>query len=235
MVDGNLVNEKDWFFIFRLAKLGLFQGISLTTQEIADKIDSAQQTVSRRLKKLLKVEILERKSLGKNNTLKITSKGVALLKLVYFDLENIFDKKKSKHKQAFYGNIQTGMGEGKYYVSIPKYFEKFSEFLGNPPFPGTLNLELADECIENYYINIVNQNTRIIPKFETEHRTFGSVQCYDIWLYPTEKKEEKIKCVILDIRRTSHKKGTVEIVSNYNLRNKFNLVDNSKIQFNFIC
>ena len=69
--------EKDWFLIYHLAKIGSFRGITLTTQEIAEKISSTQQTVSRRLNKLRNLELIEIKTIGKKSTLKITQKDVS--------------------------------------------------------------------------------------------------------------------------------------------------------------
>ena len=82
MVEEDKADEKDWFFIFWLSKLGLFEGISLTTQEIAERISSTQQTVSRRINRLRDLDLIDLKSQGKRNLLKITTKGIAELKVI---------------------------------------------------------------------------------------------------------------------------------------------------------
>jgi riboflavin kinase len=227
-------NEKDWFLIYQLAKIGSFRGITLTTQEIAEDLGSSQQTISRRLNKLRDLELIEIKTRGKKSTLKITQKGKAYLKVIQLDLEDIFDHEKSGI--IYYGSVQTGMGEGKYYVKIPNYFHRFSELLGKEPFPGTLNVILEDDYIEEFYLTVSSQKPKIIDSFtNTElNRTFGPVNCYYVEIFHSEREKEKIKCLFLDIRRTSHKKGVVEFVSHFNLREKFHMMDDDKIGIRFV-
>ncbi len=229
-------NEKDWFLIYKLARIGSFRGITLTTQEIAEEVLSTQQTVSRRLNKLRDLEFIEITTKGKKNIMKITQKGKAFLKVIQLGLEDIFAHEKTGIK--YYGSVQTGMGEGKYYVKIPNYFSKFAEFLGEEPisrrgaisrdiepFPGTLNVVLDDNYTEEFYLAIDNQKPKIIDSFtSTElNRTFGPVNCYNVEIFNSEREEEKVKCLFLDIRRTSHKKNIVEFVSNFTLREKFTI------------
>ena len=227
-------NEKDWFFIYQLAKIGSFRGITLTTQEIAEKISSTQQTVSRRLNRLRDLDFIEIKTIGKKSTLKITQKGKAYLKVIYSDLEKIFDHEKTG--TFYYGSVQTGMGEGKYYIKIPNYFHRFTELLGEAPFLGTLNVVLEDKYIEEFYLTVNNQKPKIIDSFTNTklNRTFGPVNCYDVEIFYSEREEEKIRCLFLDIRRTSHKKNVVEFVSHINLREKFNMKDGDKIGIKFV-
>lgn len=230
-------NEKDWFLIYQLAKIGSFRGITLTTSEIADEISSTQQTVSRRINKLRDLELIEIKTIGKGkkSTLKITQKGKAFLKVIQLGLEDIFSIEK-KTGLNYYGSVQTGMGEGKYYVKIPNYFHRFSELLGKEPFPGTLNVILEDDYIEEFYLTVSSQKPKIIDSFtNTElNRTFGPVNCYNVEIFHSEREKEKIKCLFLDIRRTSHKKNVVEFVSHINLREKFNMMDDDKIGIRFV-
>lgn len=227
-------NEKDWFLIYQLAKIGSFQGINLTTQEIAEEISSSQQTISRRLNKLRDLELLEIKTKGKKSTLKITQKGKAFLKVIHLGLEEIFDHEKSGI--IYYGSVQTGMGEGKYYVKIPNYFSKFAELLGEEPFPGTLNVFLEDDYIEEFFLTVSNQKPKIIESFTNTdlNRTFGPVNCYNVEIFHSEREEEKIRCLFLDIRRTSHKKEIMEFVSHLNLRERFAMKDGDKIGIRFV-
>ena len=234
MTEKDQANEKDWFLIYKLAKIGSFRGITLTTKEIADEIASTQQTVSRRLNKLRDLELIEIITIGKRSTLKITQKGKAFLKVIHYDLKEIFDNEKTG--KFYYGNVQTGMGEGKYYVKIPNYFSKLSELLGEEPFPGTLNVVLEDDYIEEFYLTVNNQKPKIIDSFTNTdlNRTFGPVNCYNVEVFYSEREEEKVKCLFLDIRRTSHKKNVVEFVSNFNLREKFLMKDGDKIGIKFV-
>ena len=229
-------NEKDWFLIYQLAKIGSFRGITLTTQEIAEEISSTQQTISRRINKLRDLELLEIKTRGKKSTLKITQKGKAYLKIIQLGLEEIFDHEKTGTGIVYYGSVQTGMGEGKYYVKIPNYFSKFAELLGEEPFPGTLNVVLEDDNIEEFFLTVSSQKPKIIESFTNTdlNRTFGPVNCYNVEVFHSEREEEKIRCLFLDIRRTSHKKEIMEFVSHLNLREKFLMNDGDKIGIRFV-
>ena len=40
------------------------------------------------------------------------------------------------------GTVQSGLGEGAYYMSLRPYTDQFLEILGFSPFPGTLNVQL---------------------------------------------------------------------------------------------
>lgn len=227
-------NEKDWFLIYKLARIGSFRGITLTTQEIAEEVSSTQQTVSRRLNKLRDLEFIEITTKGKKNKMKITQKGKAYLKVIQLGLEDIFDHEKSGI--IYYGSVQTGMGEGKYYVKIPNYFSKFAELLGEEPFPGTLNVFLEDDYIEEFFLTVSNQKPKIIESFTNTdlNRTFGPVNCYNVEIFHSEREEEKIRCLFLDIRRTSHKKEIMEFVSHLNLRERFAMKDGDKIGIRFV-
>jgi DNA-binding MarR family transcriptional regulator len=46
------LEEKEWFLLFYLSKMGALQGISKTTTELAEELPPSQQTISRRLNSL---------------------------------------------------------------------------------------------------------------------------------------------------------------------------------------
>lgn len=231
-MDQMEIGEKEWFLLFHLAKFGALSGIKITTQIIADKINSTQQTVSRHLKNLIDKGFVQRDLFEKTPLLKITDEGIKILKQMNYDLSEILNS--DKKSKIFFGRVQTGMGEGAYYIKMPNYFEKFREFLSNEPFLGTLNVLLDSKYIEEYYFKIEQMKPKIIDGFQSEGRTFGPVNCYDIDIFTNDKQDFFIRALILDIRRTSHKKGTVEIVSHYNLRKEMNLVDGSQVGIKFV-
>ena len=43
------------------------------------------------------------------------------------------------------GEVTSGLGKGKYYMSKQVYQEEFDDKLGFRPFPGTLNLKVDEE------------------------------------------------------------------------------------------
>lgn len=116
------------------------------------------------------------------------------------------------------GKVIKGLGEAKFWVGkINKIFKE--EFQMNL-FPGTLNIKLEQNYkMENYAI--------ISPE------KYGGI--YDVYVK---------KCLIFDkeayILRTSknetgngdHPLTIIEIVSDINLREKFNLKDDAEVQIN---
>lgn len=231
-MDEMEIGEKEWFLLFHLAKFGAISGIKITTQIIADKINSTQQTVSRHLKNLIDQGFIQRDLFEKTPFLKITEEGIKILKHVNYEISEILNIEEKSN--IFFGRVQTGMGEGAYYIKMPNYFEKFREFLGNEPFLGTLNILLDSKHLEEYYFKIDKMKPKIIDGFQSEGRTFGPVNCYDVEIFTEDKPDSPIRALILDIRRTSHKKGTVEIVSHYNLRKFMGLVDGSQVGIKFV-
>ena len=43
------------------------------------------------------------------------------------------------------GKVRSGKGDGKYYIGMDVYQDRFREVLGYSPFPGTLNIEVDVE------------------------------------------------------------------------------------------
>ena len=48
-------------------------------------------------------------------------------------------------KMKLFGRVVSGKGEGKYYMSLPPYKEKFKNILEFEPYEGTLNIKLGHE------------------------------------------------------------------------------------------
>jgi riboflavin kinase len=131
----------------------------------------------------------------------------------------------------FTGTVSSGIGEGAFYVKIPEYLSQFTEILGGQPYFGTLNIYIDDENNqrEKYY-EILNQiKGKRVKGFTTNERTYGSVECFDAIIYPQNKTYLRENALILNIHRTSHKYGTLELLSQKCLRDVFGLKDDSKV------
>lgn len=231
-MENETIDEKDWFLLLNLAKLGALDNpLQMTTTEIAKSLGSTQQTISRRLKKLRETGHIDPAIWGTNKEIMLTTLGRSILKDVFIDLKTVF--RPQSQPKIYKGYVQRGMGEGKYYVSLPTYFENFSRLLGSKPYLGTLNVTINSEQVEEYYAELDTHPYHIIEGFETEDRTFGPVKCYDILVCKINDHQKCVKGLILDIKRTSHTKGTVEIVSDKNLRILLDLDDDSRVAFKF--
>ena len=109
------------------------------------------------------------------------------------------------------GVIIDGLGEGRYYVKIPRYHQQFVEKLGFEPYPGTLNVKLNQPSIQ-IRKKLDSLGWINIDGFEADGRTFGNARCLlcTIGGYP---------CAIVVPGRSHYPEDIVEILSPVQLRN----------------
>jgi riboflavin kinase, archaea type len=225
------LDEKEWFLLYELSKIGALVGISKTTTEIASLLSSSQQTISRRLKSLKEKGFIINTIKKSEIQIKISEKGKVVLSEIFQNLKNVLVE---KARTLYYGQVQTGLGEGKFYIQLPEYNIQFTNLLKTTPYPGTLNILLEREYMDDFYYSLSQQEYLSINGFESMGRTFGEVKCYKISITANGNSHNEYECLLVDIRRTSHQKGTVEIVSNYNLRKNLNLEDGSLVRLSFV-
>ena len=147
----------------------------------------------------------------------------------YFNLKDLFENKKPQEEIVIIGKVIKGIGEGAYYMRA--YHDKINEKLNFIPFEGTLNIKLNKNFINfnfDRYVSVV------IDVFKKGGRTFGKVKCIPVKLMVKGKNKKEIKkenCFIIIPERTHHK-NTIEVISEFNLKEKLNLEedDNVKIQ-----
>lgn len=130
----------------------------------------------------------------------------------------------------FQGTVQPGFGTGAFYVSLPHYFEAFTEFLKHPPFPGTLNVLFTNEDYHKLDTLLDTLDPLIISGKTDTTKGNWRIQCYctQVW---NEREQEKVKALLLRFSRPDHKKEIIEFVSAHHLREKFHLEDSSPIYF----
>jgi riboflavin kinase len=225
------LDEKEWFLLYELSKIGALDGISKTTTDIASLLSSSQQTISRRLKFLKEKGYIINTIQGSVIQIKISDKGKLILTEVFQNLKNLLVEKARTH---YYGQVQTGLGEGRFYIQLPEYNMQFTNLLKTPPYPGTLNILLEREYMDDFYYSLSQHDYLTIHGFESKSRTFGEVKCYKVNITANGNSDKEIQCLLVDIRRTSHQKGTIEIVSHQNLREKLHLTDGSLVRLAFV-
>ena len=209
------MGDSNSLLIYIGEKGALYKEIELSTIQISKDTSVSQQTVSRKLIELEKEGLLKRIASTRGIKLRITNKGIEILKKVYIKLSNIFGEK----KDSLGGFVESGLGEGSYYLSFRGYNEQFRKKMGIIPFKGTLNVKIDyDEFLQF----IANKEKVIIDGFRAENRTFGSIIAYKI-------KLNSIDSAIIIPERTSHEKSTIEVISETNFRKKFNLKDGDKV------
>lgn len=193
--------------------------VMISCKEFAEKINQSVQTASRRLKELEKAGLIERTITKDGQFVVITEKGRNLLHAEYLDYKRIFE---GAETLKFRGVVFSGLGEGRYYVSLEGYKKQFKEKLGIDPFPGTLNLRIPKEEIGIKKRLDVEQGIRI-DGFTAENRTFGEVKAFKC-------KVNGLIAFIVMPKRTHHLSDVVEIIAEKKLRDELNLKDGDIVE-----
>ncbi len=224
------IAEKHLIMLVTIAYHNKFEEEPCKIKDLITKLNSTQQSVSRHLIELEKEGLIKRSLDRKNQIIHLTEKATNILRGHYEMLHMIFSDL-TNGSLDFSGTINSGLGEGAFYVKIPQYLSQFKSLLGAEPYHGTLNVYLTDENnqIDRYYNVIKNLKPKKINGFETKERTYGAVECFEAFIASYDKPEIRERCFILNIHRTSHKYGTLEIISDKYLRGVLGLQDHSKV------
>jgi riboflavin kinase len=200
-----------------LAEQGaLYKQVELSTTKVAKELGLSQQTISRKLIDLEDERLIERASSNKGMKIKLTSKGIDRIKQEYDRYKKIFENKLSNIQAS----VESGIGEGSYYVSQPKYVAQFIQKLNIDPYSGTLNVKVDYPKFLQF---ISSLDKIIIDGFKSQNRSFGQIIAYRI-----KVNGERAAIVIPD--RTSHSRDTIEIISRTHFRKRFKLKDNDKVR-----
>ena len=120
------------------------------------------------------------------------------------------------------GTVVSGLGKGKKFIALEGYAEQFRTKLGYEPFPGTLNLEV-DESVHEQLVDV--EPIRI-DAWEDGEQSFGVVDCYPATVEGNDT-DEAVPLHVIVRRRTDHDISTLELISPVNLREEFDLSDES--------
>ncbi len=191
--------------------------VNVSTEEIARMTSLSQQTASRAIISLSKEGLISRVPESRKQTLSITATGLSYLKQQLAELSLILG---NINAISFTGTVESGLGEGKYYISRKNYIVQFQQKLGFIPYLGTLNVRLSEGQEANALI-LKDSSGIYIEGFKTEDRTFGPVKAFRVELNGTE-------CALIMPERTVHV-NTVELISPHFLREKLSLEDGQKV------
>ncbi len=198
-----------------IAKDGLFDSVDTSTMRIASELNVSQQTVSRDLRDMEKLGLIKRDATPSGISIVLDDKGRDFLKKHFEKLNEIFEKKKELD-----GLVTTGIGEGKYYVSLNGYQKQFTKKLGFKAYPGTLNLKVNRKYALGFFSSLKLVE---INNFSTKKRTYGSLKCYKV-------KINGVDGAIVVPERARHGEEIIEIIAPVYLRNKLGLKDNNKVK-----
>lgn len=178
----------------------------------------SQQSASRYLIELVNGGYIERRLAQGGQIITILKKGISDLRKEFSEYSLIFG---TQEKIEMKGVLETGLGEGGYYISKKGYMEQFQSKLKWKPYEGTFNLRLNDDEIPKIEAMKAAEGI-LIEGFEQEGRTFGKA-----WVFKCSLKNGKEiveNCAIISPKRT-HYRRVVEIISPIFLREKLNAKD----------
>lgn len=199
----------------RLALMGANrEQVSLSSTIFATSLGMSPQTAARRLSTLEEDGYISRVVTPEGQKVKITDKGISLLRSEYLDYQRLFEK---NGHAVLKGKVVTGLGEGQYYISLDGYRNQFNEKLGFDPYPGTLNIRLTEPFApsEHEAVNIAG--------FKGESRTFGGCKCYPVRI-------KGVKAAIIRPDRTSYPPNLIEIIAPIKLRQSLGLKDGDEVE-----
>jgi len=215
---------KQVFVLYKLAEMGACRRtVKVSTEYLAEKMGSSQQTASRHLIQLEKKGWIRRTITPEGCLIKMTDSGVAELKRLYSGLRLIMEAAYPP-SVTLEGAVFTGLGEGAYYVMREGYRKQFMERLGFDPYPGTLNLKLTADYDIKTRTELEAYPAIEIQGFKNESRTFGPVKCYPAVI------NNKVKGAVVLALRSHYNSSVLEVIAPTYLRSQLKLKDGNKVK-----
>lgn len=213
-----MVRPADVEALKQLALLGaLDHPVELASGEFAELIDVSQQTGSRRLIELGDADLVRREMGVRKQRIRITDTGRDVLRAEHALYQRLFERPKDLDLA---GTVETGLGEGRYYLSRPGYDDQFTAMLGWKPYPGTLNVALSGA--EANKLRILKRDpVHVVEGFEAEGRTFGGVLCS-----PARIGDQP--CAVV-LPNRSHYSQTLEVIAPVCLRDALPCNDGDRL------
>jgi riboflavin kinase, archaea type len=222
-----MTDALEWRLVYTLLKLAEMgahkRTAKISTEYLADKTNTSQQTASRYLIELDRQGYIKRTITHDGCLIRISQSGVTELQKLYQNLKFLMEAAYPP-SVTMEGVVFTGLGEGAYYTSKEHYRKQFVEKLCFDPYPGTLNLRLATEYDMKTRTEIEGYPAIDISGFTGEDRTFGAIKCYPVAI------GNKVRGALLSATRTHYDASVLEIVAPVCLRKHLNLKDGSKVK-----
>ncbi len=192
--------------------------VVLTSGEVGERLGVSQQAAARYLVELERRELVVRTLANRRQRLQLTPAAMELLRTEYRGYRRIFE---GPGRLAVTGEVASGLGEGRYYLSQPGYVLQFTERLGYSPYPGTLNVRLRPVEIRHLAV-LKDWNGIRIDGFEAAGRTFGGATCYPARLNGRA-------CHLIRPDR-SHYQDVVEFIAPVRLRTSLRVKDGDSVK-----
>jgi riboflavin kinase len=212
------------FTLLKLAEMGAHRRTAkISTEYLAGKLGTSQQTASRYLIELDHNRLIERTMTPEGCLIKVTDIGLKELRKLYSTLQLVIEAVYPP-SVTLEGVVFTGLGEGAYYTSNEGYRKQFMEKLGFDPFPGTLNLKLTTDYDMKSRSELDSYPAIEIEGFKSEDRSFGPVKCYPVII------ENAVKGAIITALRGHYDASVVEVIAPVPLRKNLKLKDGHKVK-----
>jgi riboflavin kinase len=193
--------------------------VFVSSQTIGEMLGISQQTASRRLKGLESQGFVTRTIAPDGQHVTVTSTGEEELRKEYQAYCRIFSERNIGY--VLTGTVVSGIGEGKYYMSLEPYKQQFKTFLGFEPYPGTLNIRLPASQLP-VRKKIDGLDWIRIKGFSTDGRTFGDAKCLPCRI-------GDIACGIVVPGRTHYPEDIIEVIAPIALRRKLGVEDSDTV------
>ena len=120
------------------------------------------------------------------------------------------------------GEVTTGLGKAAFFLSQEFYTNEFKKYCGFVPFPGTLNVIVSEEYLDE--INEIKNNCENLIKPD---EGFGAVKFIEA------KLNEDIDGAIVFPAKTTHEENYLEFIAELKLRDVLNLEDGDTVILEF--
>ena len=120
------------------------------------------------------------------------------------------------------GEVTTGLGKAAYFLSQEFYTREFRKNLGFIPFPGTLNVIVSDDYLDEIS-EIKNSCENLIKPDEG----FGAVKYIEAVL------NGKVNGAIVFPAKTTHEENYLEFIAENKLRDELGLEDGDTVFLEF--
>lgn len=198
---------------------GLNGSVFLNSQRLGGDLGISAQTASRRLKSLEGQGLIRRTLIADGQQVTVSESGESALRQEYCDYYRLFGGKEKDFQLT--GTVESGLGEGAYYMSLRQYSQQFERILGFTPYPGTLNLRLSPVAVQRRK-KLTIADWCVVEGFESEGRTFGQVRCLPCMI-------GGIPCGIVVPGRSHYPDALVEVIAPVGLRRDLNLQDGDEV------
>ncbi|WP_405319859.1 DUF120 domain-containing protein [Methanobrevibacter thaueri] len=120
------------------------------------------------------------------------------------------------------GEVTTGLGKAAFFLSQEFYTREFEKNLGFVPFPGTLNIVVSEEYLDE--INGIKNSCENLIKPD---EGFGAVKFIEAVL------NDNVDGAIVFPAKTTHEENYLEFISENKLRDELNLEDGDVVSLEF--